>query len=113
MLYKATISFFPMYALPKLRRSRGHKWARLIKRISRLPEEHPENMAFTLMLRRLDGELDRAGAPCMMPGCATCAHDILQAYDGNVRFLLDIYKKTLNEVQSFVASLKARASVAA
>ena len=101
-----SLSLFPAYALPRLRRKRGRKWSRLVGRIARLTEVHPEYMAFTLMLRRLAHLLSpNKGKLCMEPGCVTCALDVLAHYDGNERDLINEYHRTLNEVQGFLATL--------
>ena len=113
MLYRAKNSLFPSYALPRLRRMRGNKWSKLVKSIERLPEEHPEHMAFTLMMRRLRGSLNQAEALCMMPGCANCAREVLEQYQGSERRLLAEYKNTLKEVQSFLGTLEVQVAMVA
>ena len=106
MLYEAS-SLFPTYALPKLLRVRGRKWARLVKRVASLPETHPEHMAYTFLMRTLDDRLrPEEGHVCMMPGCVTCALDILERYPGSERDLIREYHYALDQVRSYLASLE-------
>lgn len=114
MLYQTSASLFPRYAIPRLRRRHGRKWSKLVKRISYLPVEHPEHMAFTLMMRRIDKQVHTGSeALCMMPGCATCASDVLEQFGGNERTLMGLYKETLNEVRGFVIGVERAAARAA
>ena len=54
-MYNGNELLFPAYAIPKLKDLRGLEWRKLVERISKLPEAHPDSLAFSLMMIRLDG----------------------------------------------------------
>lgn len=98
-----TFTLFPTFALPKLGRMRGRKWARMVERVADLSATHPEHMAYTLMMRRLTQIVGARDAHlCFEPGCVTCALDVLERYQGSERELMQEYHATLNEVKVFV-----------
>ena len=45
---------FPPKLIPQLRDLRGDEWRQLIDRVAKLPETHPDSMAFSLLMIRLD-----------------------------------------------------------
>jgi hypothetical protein len=102
-----TASLFPRIAIPRLARMHGRKWSRLVNRVADLPETHPEHLAYTLMIRRL-AHLSGSNhaSVCVMPGCVTCALDILERYDGSERDLIDEYHHTLDEVKAYLVSVE-------
>lgn len=107
-----TFTLFPSFALPRLGRMRGHKWARLVERVAELPATDPEHMAYTLMMRRLSHLVGpKDSHVCFQPGCVTCALDVLERYGGSERDLMAQYRATLDEVRAFVVG--AREAVAA
>jgi hypothetical protein len=71
-----------------------------------LPENHPESLAFSLMMIRLDGcmacETDSYRA---MKGCTGCALQTLRRYKGPDGELLQSYKEALMEVEEHLESL--------
>ena len=113
MLYNSTLSLFPTYSIPRLFGNRGRKWTKLVKRVSHLPEDHPEHMAFTLMVRRIDGTQNNAHAIHPMDGCALCSSNILDRFGGSPRDLLAFYHQTLGEVRSYLTAVQTRISRAA
>jgi hypothetical protein len=54
-MYAENELLFPSHVIPKLRDSRGEAWGELVDRVARLPEDHPEALAFSLMMIQLDG----------------------------------------------------------
>ncbi len=99
-MYAENELLFPSYVIPKLKDSRGEAWARLVERVSSLPEDHPESLAFSLMMIRLDGclacETDSYRA---MKGCLGCAEQTLRRYKGPDQELLDAYHEALMEIE--------------
>jgi hypothetical protein len=65
------------------------------------PEDHPESLAFSLLMIRLDGclscETDSFRA---MRGCVACAQQVLHRYKGPDADLLKRYGRCLHEVRS-------------
>lgn len=105
-MYAENELLFPSYVIPRLRESRGEDWAKLVDRVSSLPENHPESLAFSLMMIRLDGcmacETDSYRA---MKGCTGCALQTLRRYKGPDGELLQSYKEALMEVEEHLESL--------
>lgn len=95
---------FPPYAIPQLKDLRGPKWRALIERVLRLPEDHPEALALSWMMMRLDGcrtcEVDSYKA---MQGCVACATQNIRRFKGSDAELLALYRDALKEVQAYMA----------
>lgn len=100
-MYAENELLFPSYVIPKLSDSRGEAWKELVDHVNRLPEDHPEALAFSLMMVHLDGclacETDSYRA---MRGCAACALQTLRRYKGPDSDLLKRYRRALDEVQA-------------
>lgn len=100
-MYAENELLFPSYVIPKLSQSRGEAWRELVDHVARLPEDHPEALAFSLMMIHLDGclacETDSYRA---MRGCAACALQTLRRYKGPDSELLKRYRNALDEVQA-------------
>lgn len=98
-MYAENELLFPSYVIPKLRDSRGEAWKELVEHVSRLPEDHPEALAFSLMMIQLDGCL-----PCetdsyrAMRGCTACALQTLRRHKGPDSELLKRYQSALDEI---------------
>ncbi|MCS6910392.1 MAG: hypothetical protein NZM11_07470 [Anaerolineales bacterium] len=100
-MYVQTEILFPPKAIPQLRDACGPEWRKLVEHVSELEEGHPESLAFTLMMIRLDGCLDcETDSFRAMRGCALCALQTLRKYRKNEKELLRLYKEALKEVQS-------------
>lgn len=112
--HTGSFAIFPSISLFKLSRMHGRRWMRLVNRVSELPETHPEHMAYTYLMRRLGHQLGTDSNVCVVPGCANCAVEILERYQGNERDLLVEYNNALSEVQAFVTDVRrvARRAVA-
>ena len=90
---------FPAYVIPKLKDLRGTEWRRLIERLARLPEDHPDSLALSLMMIRLDGCINCATDSFKaMRGCALCAMQSLRRFKGSDRELIKLYQKAQDEV---------------
>jgi len=102
-MYAENEILFPPHVIPRLRRARGERWRQLVDRVAALPQDHPENLAFSLMMIRLDGclgcETDSFRA---MKGCAACALQVLHRYKGADTDLLQRYRKALEDVEAFL-----------
>jgi len=102
-VYAQNEILFPPHVIPRLRRARGERWRELVDRVAGLPQDHPESLAFSLMMIRLDGclgcETDSFRA---MKGCATCALQVLHRYKAADSELLQRYSKALHDVEAFL-----------
>ena len=108
-MYTANELLFPGYVIPLVRNSRGDEWRELIDRVASLPEDHPDSLAFALMMIRLDGcmacETDSYRA---MRGCTECARQTLRRFKGADSELLARYEKALRDVEAHLDSNTAR-----
>lgn len=69
---------FAHWAVPKLKNLRGPKWHALVERIARLPETHPDALAFALTMVRINGCVNcTAQRYRERGGCASCAQMVL------------------------------------
>lgn len=109
-MYMKTEIMFPPSVIPALRDSGGAEWRRLVDHVAPLDETHPESLAFSLMMIRLDGcmecETDSFRA---MRGCETCALQTVRRHRRNERELLKEYKDALKDVQAHLACPQAQA----
>jgi len=115
-MYADNELLFPPHAILPLRAARGPVWKDLVDRVASLPDDHPESLAFSLLMIRLDGclscETDSFRA---MRGCVACSHQVLHRYKGPDVDLVKRYNRCLDEVRSHLgvpeeADLAARAA---
>lgn len=94
---------FPMRVAPRLRDLRGDIWAELVDRVLKTPEASPEQLAFSLLLIRLDGCLT-CHTDCYraMRGCTVCAMTSVRRFRGDDEDLLEMYDQALDEVEVFM-----------
>ena len=104
-MYADNEILFPPQVIPRLRRARGERWQQLVDRVASLPQEHPESLAFSLMMIRLDGclgcETDSYRA---MKGCTGCALQVLHRHKGSDTELMQRYRKALHDVEAYLAA---------
>ena len=103
-MYPDSEILFPPRCIQQLRDLRGPKWQSLIERISTLPNNHEEILAFGLMMIKLGScltcDLDSYRASL---GCCTCARRTISGFKGDDASLIDTYQKALSDVQGFTA----------
>ena len=108
-MYAGNELLFPAYAIAHLRDVRGPKWRALVERVLRLEEDHPEALAFSLMMMKLDGcrtcETDSFRA---MRGCVACAQQTIHRFKGSDGDLLKLYAEALTEVKAYLAEQRLR-----
>ena len=94
---------FPHKSVSALSNLREIKWRELTKRVATLPEDHPESLAFCLMMIKqcgcLDCNPDRYKA---LMGCSACGKRTILAYKGADDNLLRAFKQARNEVSRFL-----------
>jgi hypothetical protein len=102
-MYAENEILFPPHAVGKLRKARGERWQELVDSVLRLPEDHPESLAFSLMMIRLNGcmscETDSYRA---MRGCIPCAQQTLRRFKGSDEKLIERFEAALNDVNEYV-----------
>ena len=103
LMYAENEILFPPYAIPQLKETRGDVWRELVERVTRLPEDHPESLAFSLMMIRLDGCLScETDSYRAMRGCVACAQQTLRRFKGPDEDLVERFNKALSDVQVFL-----------
>jgi hypothetical protein len=105
-MYTVNELFFPRHVIPSLRNLRGASWANLVDRVMSREEGHEDNMAFMLMMIRLNGcvicETDSYRA---MRGCMACAVQVMRRYKGSDEDLLALFEQALSDVQAYALTL--------
>ena len=103
-MYQNNEILFPNYVTPMLRDMRGEEWRQLVDRVVELPEEHPDVLAFGLMMVRFNGCMEcETDSYRAMRGCAMCATQTLRRYHGSDRDLLKLYAKAQADVEAWLA----------
>lgn len=105
---------FPPYAIAPLKNLRGPEWRALVERVSALPETHPDSLAFSLMMMRLDGcltcETDSYKA---MRGCVQCAIQTVRRFKEPDDDLLKLYDEAKVDVKAYLKDSARQAKKAA
>ncbi|MBM4423624.1 MAG: hypothetical protein FJ030_09565 [Chloroflexi bacterium] len=103
-MYTKNELMFPPHVIPQLRDQRGPEWQKLVDRVLGLEDDHPELLAFCLMMIRIDGCMEcETDSYRAMRGCDNCAIQTLRRLKGGDRELLKQYKASLKEVEDFVS----------
>jgi hypothetical protein len=104
---------FPPYAIAALMDLRGREWQRLVRRVAALPETHPDSLAFSLMMMRLDGcltcETDSYKA---MRGCVQCAVQTIRRFKEDDDELLKLYRQAQKDVNEHLETMAQRKKAA-
>ena len=92
-MYAENDLLFPANVIPRLNRSRGASWQTLVEQVSALPEDHPESLAFSLMMINLNGCLNcETDSYRAMRGCLACTQQTLRRYKGSDEELIRTYQ---------------------
>ena len=103
-MYVNTEIMFPPSVIPALRDASGPGWRGLVDKVTRLEETHPESLAVSLMMIRLNGCLEcETDSFRAMRGCAACALQTVRRYRANERELLRLYQAALVDVRAYLA----------
>jgi hypothetical protein len=98
---------FPPYAIAPLQGLRGPEWQALVERVAALPETHPDSLAFSLMMMRLDGcltcETDSYKA---MRGCEQCAVQTIRRFKESDEELLRLYRQAQEDIAAYLEERK-------
>lgn len=102
-MYASNELLYPPHVTPRIRNARGEAWQELVDRVTGLPQDSLEQLAFSLMMIRLDGclrcETDSYRA---MRGCTACARQTLRRFKGSDQELLRRYNDALEEVYVYL-----------
>jgi hypothetical protein len=94
---------FPHKSVSSLSSVRESKWRELARRVANLPEDHPDSLAFSLMMIRqcscLDCNPDRYKA---LMGCSACARRTVSGFKGADETLLRAFQKARSEVSQYL-----------
>ena len=103
-MYADNEILFPPHAIPRLARSRGELWRELVDRVTSLPPDDSDCLAFSLMMIRLDGCLScETDSYRAMRGCTACALQTLHRFKGSDQDLIQRYRKAVNDVRAYLA----------
>ena len=98
-VYQKYELLFTPHLILKLRDLRGEEWRKLIEYLSALPEDHPDALAFSLIMIRLNScltcEMDSYRA---QRGCALCARQAVLSFKGTDRQLIQRYERAKKEI---------------
>jgi hypothetical protein len=101
-MYTESDLFFPNSSIQNLRNLRGEAWQQLIDRLTPLPDEHEETIAFILMIAQLNKcfvcQTDSFRA---LRGCLTCLQQTLKRFSGTDEMLIEMYDCALESVRNF------------
>ena len=98
-VYQKYELLFTPHLIIKLHDLRGEEWRKLTDYLSALAETHPDALAFSVMMIRLNScmtcEMDSYRA---QRGCATCARQTIISFKGTDRQLLQRYERARREI---------------
>ncbi len=95
---------FPPKLIAGLCDLRGDEWRALVERVAPLPETHPDSLAFSLLMIRLDGCLKcYAGSYKFMRGCQACAAQTVAQYRGSDSQLLKEYERAQIDIGDYLS----------
>jgi hypothetical protein len=90
---------FPMRVAPSLRELRGEAWRTLVDRVTQSPDASVDQLAFSLMLVRLDGCLTcHTDSYRAMRGCTICATQAIRRFKGDDQDLIALFERSREEV---------------
>ncbi len=97
--YRKYNLLFTPKLIPHLRNLRGEEWAKLIDKLSVLPETHPDALAFCLMMIELGNclncEMDSYRA---QRGCVLCSRQSIVNFKGSDQKLLNLYEQARQQM---------------
>ena len=104
-MYPKSEILFPRRCLPSLRRMRGSKWEGLITRVSRLPEDHVDSLALSLLMILLCNCLKcDLGSYKASLGCCACAQRALSGFKSSDAALRRRFEGARRQVIEYLES---------
>ncbi len=90
---------FPPRVIQALRALRGPLWQQLVEQILACPENHPDMLAFNLLMIRIDGCMTcHSDSFRAMRGCTMCARQAISRYKGSDEDLLMQWESARTEI---------------
>lgn len=103
-MYPKAEILFPSPLISSLREIRGPLWTELVDRVSALPETNPDNLAFVLLIIRLDNCLKcYSGSYKFMRGCEACASQNVMQFKGEDEDLIALYEQAQVDINNYLA----------
>lgn len=104
-MYPKSEILFPRRCLSSLRRMRGPKWQELVSRVSRLPEDHVDSLALSLLMIQLCNCLKcDLGSYKASLGCCACAQRALSGFKNTDTALLHRLEGARKRVIAYLES---------
>ncbi len=103
-MYPESEILFPPRCIPLLAEIRGKAWKALVRRVARMPEDHPDTLALSLTVIRLAGcltcDMDSYRASL---GCATCSQRAVAGFKGTDEQLIRRFREAREEVEAYLS----------
>jgi hypothetical protein len=94
---------FPIRIISSLGTLRGEQWRGLVERVASARECTPDQLAFVLMMVRMNGCVAcNADSFRAMRGCTQCARQNVRRFRGSDNELIEQFRLAGNEVDSFL-----------
>lgn len=104
-MYPKSEILFPRRCLSSLRRMRSQKWQDLVTRVSRLPEDHVDSLALSLLIIRLCNCLKcDLGSYKASLGCCACAQRALSGFKSSDIALQRRFEGARNQLIDYLES---------
>ncbi|WP_322801209.1 hypothetical protein [Thermoflexus sp.] len=102
-MYPESEILFPPRCIPLLAEARGKAWKALVRRVARLPEDHPDTLALSLTVIRLAGcltcDMDSYRASL---GCAACSQRAVAGFKGTDEQLIRRFEEAREEIEAYL-----------
>jgi hypothetical protein len=100
MYHDDTELIFPSRVIPTLKGERdGKEWGKLVEKVNKLPPDHPEHLAFVLMMIKINSCTScHADSFRAMRGCTACSQQNVKRYRGSDADLFKAYEKAQKEI---------------
>lgn len=102
-MYPESEILFPPRCIPLLAEARGKAWKTLVRRVARLPEDHPDTLALSLTVIRLAGcltcDMDSYRASL---GCAACSQRAVAGFKGTDEQLIRRFEEAREEIEAYL-----------
>ncbi|WP_376790456.1 hypothetical protein [Thermoflexus sp.] len=102
-MYPESEILFPPRCIPLLAEARGKAWKALVRRVARLPEDHPDTLALSLTVIRLAGcltcDMDSYRASL---GCAACSQRAVAGFKGTDEQLIHRFEEAREEIEAYL-----------
>lgn len=91
---------FPPHLIPGLKNLRGEEWRKLVESLAGLPETHPDILAFSLMMIRLNACLGCvSGSYRFMRGCELCSQQTIARFQGTDEELIALFGQAQEDLK--------------